>query len=222
MENAASMSLFITFEGIEGSGKTTQISRLAAYLGARGLDVVQTREPGGCPIADAIRAILLDAANRALVPAAELLLYAAARAQHVAEIVRPALADGRIVLCDRFTDATLAYQGFGRGLSLPEIDNLNAMARGATVPDLTLLFDLPVEIGLRRAFRRIAGTAGPAEDRFEQESVDFHERIRQGYLTLAEREPQRFRKIHAEADADQVFAEVVAVVEQCLRQRGRS
>ncbi|WP_305043893.1 dTMP kinase [Geoalkalibacter sp.] len=214
------MSFFITFEGIEGSGKTTQISRLAAHLRARGLEVVQTREPGGCPIADAIRAILLDAANTSLVSAAELLLYAAARAQHVEEVIRPALAKGRIVLCDRFTDATLAYQGFGRGLSLAQIENLNTLARGTTVPDLTLLFDLPVEVGLRRALKRIAGTSGPAEDRFEQESRQFHERIRLGYLTLAGQEPERFRLIHADADPEQVFAEVVTVVEQRLGQGG--
>lgn len=216
MDRSLHHPFFITFEGIEGSGKTTQIRRLSDHLRERGYQVVQTREPGGCPIADAIRAILLDADNQALVPTAELLLYAAARAQHIEEVIRPALAEGCIVLCDRFTDATLAYQGYGRGLSLRLIDQLNDVARGAIEPDLTLLFDLPVGTGLHRAQQRIQGMSGPAEDRFEQESLAFHERVRQGYLTLSGSHPLRFQRIAADESPDKVFAEVVAVVEKKL------
>ncbi|WP_429885448.1 dTMP kinase [Geoalkalibacter halelectricus] len=213
------MSLFITFEGIEGSGKTTQIRRLATHLRERGHAVVQTREPGGCRIADAIRSILLDAANANLVPTAELLLYAAARRQHVEEIIQPALAGGHIVLCDRFTDATLAYQGFGRGLSLDLIAELNRLAGADLVPDLTLLFELPVATGLGRALGRIEQSDGPAEDRFEQESLVFHERVRQGYLTLAEQNPHRFRLIAAAGAPDEVFAQAAAAIEDRLTAR---
>lgn len=213
------MSLFITFEGIEGSGKTTQISRLATHLRSQGLEVVQTREPGGCRIADAIRGILLDSDNAGLVPTAELLLYAAARRQHVEEVIQPALAADQVVLCDRFTDATLAYQGYGRGLSLELIENLNSLAGAGLCPELTLLFELPVEIGLNRALRRIENATGPAEDRFEQESLAFHERVRQGYLTLAERNPHRYRLLAAEAHPDQVFAQAVKIVDKILIKR---
>jgi dTMP kinase len=216
MDNKTRGSFFITFEGIEGSGKTTQIKRLAAHLRSRGFHVVETREPGGCPIADAIRAILLDADSSALVATAEMLLYAAARAQHVEEIIRPALKEGCVVLCDRYTDATLAYQGYGRGLSLELIGTLNEVARDAVHPDLTLLFDLPVEAGLGRAQQRILENSGPAEDRFEQESIAFHERVRQGYLALAGQQPQRFRLIAANASPDQVEQSVITVVDQAL------
>lgn len=222
MEKADIMSFFITFEGIEGSGKTTQIARLASRLEAGGLPVLTTREPGGCAIADAIRAILLDADNSALVPKAELLLYAAARAQHVEEVIRPALAAGQVVLCDRFTDATLAYQGYGRQLSLDLIDELNRLASSDLTPDLTLLFDLPVETGLERAMRRIAGCAGPAEDRFEQESVAFHQRIRQGYLQLAKEQPERFRVIDAATGPDRVAGDILTAVQAFFREKGLS
>ena len=184
--------LFITFEGIEGCGKTTQIHLLAKRLEAAGHAVVLTREPGGCPIADQVRAILLDAANTAMVPLAELLLYAAARAQHVQEVISPALAAGRIVLCDRFTDATIAYQGYGRGLDLPTIEKLNLLATGGLAPRLTLLIDCPAELGLARARARIAAQTGAREERFELESLRFHERVRAGYLELAQAAPERF------------------------------
>lgn len=191
------MAYFITFEGIEGCGKTTQIRLLAESFGQSGHRVTLTREPGGCPIADKIRAILLDAANSTMTPLAELLLYAAARAQHVSEIIAPALARGEIVLCDRFTDATLAYQGFGRGLDKTTIMQLNAMAADACRPDLTILLDCPVEIGLSRALARIeagskADSSSKREERFELESQQFHQRVRDGYLALAMDNPQRF------------------------------
>lgn len=209
------MSFFITFEGVEGSGKTTQIQRLRETLEARGHRVLATREPGGCPIADAIRAILLDSANRDLVPRAELLLYAAARAQHVEQVIRPALAAGTIVLCDRFADATTAYQGGGRGLDAGLIDELNAVAAGGLAPDLTLLFDLPAAVGLARARHRNQNGMALDEGRFELEELDFHERVRAAYLALARREP-RCRTIDATGSAQQVAARVAAEVDSFL------
>lgn len=208
------MSLFITFEGTEGSGKTTQIQRLARFLTERGQEVVLTREPGGCTISDAIRAILLDNAHREMDENAELLLYAAARAQHVAQVLRPALAAGKTVLCDRFTDATLAYQGWGRKLPLERIRALNAMATGGLTPDITLLLDLPVEKGLKRALSRIASSSGPREDRFERERLEFHSEVQRGYRSLASDEPGRFRLI----DADRSPEEVERQIEQCVLQ----
>lgn len=189
------MSEFITFEGIEGCGKTTQVHLLAETLRASGEQVLTTREPGGCDIADKIRAILLDAAHTALTPLAELLLYAAARAQHVTEIVRPALAAGATVLCDRFTDATLAYQGYARGLSHQQIRELNRIATDGIEPWHTFLIDCPVDVGISRATARIAASTGPREERFEQEKTAFHHRVRQGYLDLAGAEPERFTVI---------------------------
>lgn len=186
------MAFFITFEGIEGCGKTTQIRRLATHLEARGYSLVLTREPGGCPIADQIRSILLDAANSAMKPMAELFLYAAARAQHIAEVIAPALAAEKIVLCDRFTDATLAYQGYGRELNRALIMELNRMATGGLRPDLTILLDCPVTVGLGRATARISGMEGEKEERFERESLQFHERVREGYRQLASQESDRF------------------------------
>ncbi|MDD2320602.1 MAG: dTMP kinase [Geobacteraceae bacterium] len=187
------MAYFITFEGIEGCGKSTQAEILSRELRAHtDFQLVATREPGGCPISDKIRAILLDADNRALVPLAELLLYAAARAQHVAEVIRPALEEGKIVICDRFTDATSAYQGYGRSLDLDLIENLSRLATGGLNPDLTILLDCPEEVGIERAMARINATSGAREERFEQESLRFHRAVRQGYLKLAAAHPGRF------------------------------
>jgi dTMP kinase len=187
------MGCFITFEGIEGCGKTTQIRLLEQYLADRGFKVLLTREPGGCPIADQVRAILLDAANSAMTPSTELLLYAAARSQHVEEVIRPALADDHIVLCDRFTDATVAYQGYGRGLDLGTIEDLNRLATSELKPHLTLLLDCPVEVGLKRALARINNiSTGAREERFELESARFHQKVRDGYLKLAGEEKERF------------------------------
>jgi dTMP kinase len=187
------MAYFITFEGIEGCGKSTQAQILSRELHAHtNIQVVATREPGGCPIADKIRAILLDADNRALVPLAELLLYAAARAQHVAEVIKPALAEGKIVICDRFTDATAAYQGYGRSLDLDLIENLSRLATEGLTPDMTILLDCQEEVGLERAMARINTTTGAREERFEQESLRFHRAVRQGYLKLAATHPARF------------------------------
>ena len=213
------MSLFITFEGVEGSGKSTQIQALRESLEARGSRVLTTREPGGCPIADAIRAILLDPANHALLPRAELLLYAAARAQHVEQVIRPALAQGRIVLCDRYADATTAYQGGGRGLDADLVATLNHIAATGLIPDLTVLLDLPVELGLTRARRRNLDDALLDEGRFEMEGLDFHRQVRSAYLALAERDA-RFRIVDATGPAELVAARVAAVVEPLLSQGG--
>jgi dTMP kinase len=202
--------MFITFEGIEGSGKTTQLRRVAALLP----DVVVTKEPGGTPIADRIRAILLDSAS-SLDPIAEMFLFAASRRQHVVEIIRPALARGTVVLCDRFTDATLAYQGFGRLLDLDRLRMLNAWATDSLTPDLTLLFDLAEETGLTRARSRNAGAATD-EGRFEAEDLRFHRRVREGYVALATAEPKRFAVIDANGGEDEVFDRVL----QVLRERG--
>lgn len=208
---------FITFEGIEGSGKTTQIRQLAIQLSQQGYQVLQTREPGGCPIADQIRGILLHPDNAAMVSRAELLLYAAARAQHVEEVIQPALAAGKIVLCDRFTDATLAYQGDGRGLDRDLIRQLNQLAAGNCRPDLTLLLDLPVAVGLGRALQRETDQQDCSEGRFERETLDFHQRIRNGYLKLATAEAERFRIIDADQPVAQIGRQITAIVETFLQ-----
>ena len=214
------MSFFITFEGIEGSGKSTQLLTLGRDLETRGYRVMTTREPGGCPIADAIRAILLDPANQALRPRAELLLYAAARAQHVEQVIRPALAAGTVVLCDRFADATTAYQGGGRKLDAGLVAQLNTIATAGLAPDLTLLLDCPVELGLPRARQRNQQDLLQDEGRFELEELDFHQRVRTAYLALAECET-RFRVVDATGPVDQVAVRVSAAVEAFLTARQR-
>jgi dTMP kinase len=203
------MKRFITFEGIEGCGKTTQIRLAEAWLRERRIPVLATAEPGGTPLGWKIREILLNRGSFAISAEAELLLFAAARAQHVRETILPALAEGRWVLCDRFSDATLAYQGFGRGLDAGFIRAMNAYSTGNLRPDRTFLFDLPVELGLERATKRAAGV-GPeaAEDRFEQEERAFHGRVRNGYLNLAAEELERFRIIDAAADVESIHREV--------------
>ncbi len=209
------MSFFISFEGIEGSGKSTQVQRLQAGFNEQGFEVTVTREPGGCPIANAVRSILLDPANHAMVPRAELLLYAAARAQHVDEVIRPALAQGHIVLCDRFIDATIAYQGAGRGLDENLLNAINIQATGGLLPDLTLLLDLPVEIGLARAKDRNDLLLMEAESRFELESLAFHHRVRTAYLEQARQFP-RFRVIDASGSPTNVAEKIRETVEQFL------
>ena len=198
--------MFITFEGIEGSGKTTQMRRLAERLP----NAIATKEPGGTPSADRIRAILLDSSSH-LDPIAELFLFAASRRQHVVEVIRPALDRGAVVLCDRFTDATLAYQGFGRRLDLDQLRMLNDWATSSLHPDLTLLFDLPEETGLTRARSRNAG-ADTDEGRFEAEDLRFHRRVREGYLALAAAEPKRFIVIDASGTIDEVFERMMSVL----------
>ena len=207
---------FITFEGIEGSGKTTQISLLADYLVAAGRSVRLTREPGGTSIGDQVRKILLDPENVALDPRAELLLYAAGRAQHLAEFIRPALGGGAIVLCDRFSDATYAYQGHGRGLDLELIGDLDRLVTGGMRPDLTILLDIDASEGLARARGRNSRHGLGAEARFENEHLPFHERVRRGYLELAGREPERFRVVDASQQPEAVHRKVRQLVEERL------
>lgn len=183
--------MFVTFEGIEGSGKSTLIARVAEALRALGLEPLLTREPGGTALGASLRAMLLAGENAAPAPRAELCLFMADRAQHLEEMIRPALAAGRVVLCDRYADSTFAYQGHGRGLDQHLLRMANFMASGGLTPDLTFLLDLPVDAGLARAARRNSGLA-VREARFDSESEDFHRRVRQGYLELAASEPGRF------------------------------
>jgi len=212
------MAIFITLEGVEGCGKSTQAALLGEWLRTRGHRVTMTREPGGCPISDRIRAILLDPANSAITADTELFLYAAARSQHVAEVIGPALTRGETVICDRFIDATLAYQGFARGLDLDKIRHLNHLAAGDMIPDLTLLLDFPVEIGLRRARQRNHDNASDHEGRFECETLAFHQRVRDGYLQLAAEQP-RIAVLDARGDITGLHRQIVTVVERRLQQR---
>jgi dTMP kinase len=186
---------FVTFEGIEGCGKSTQVRLVAERLGPRALE---TREPGGTAIGRAIRGILLDPATVALSPVAELLLYFADRAQHVAEVIQPALAEGRIVLCDRHVESALAYQGYGRGLPLDAIRELGVLATGGLRPDAIVLVDVPVELGLQRARRR------GSQDRLEAEDLAFHERVRAGYDALAAAEPERWLRVDGRGPVEEV------------------
>ena len=199
------MSLFITFEGIEGSGKSAHARALAAALRDRGHDVVETREPGGTPAGTAIRSLLLGAEATPLTPLAELFLYCADRTQHVAQVIRPALAAGRIVVCDRFSDSTMAYQGYGRGLDLETVRALDARARDGLAPSLTLMLDCPVEVGLARARARTG-----SDDRFERETAAFHERIRTGFRTIATSAPERVVVVDTTAAPAEVSARVLA------------
>jgi dTMP kinase len=197
---------FITVEGIEGVGKTTNIDFIHQQLQAAGRDVVLTREPGGTPLAEAIRGLLLDPAYTGMDSTCELQLMFAARAEHLARVVWPALEQGQWVLCDRFTDATYAYQGGGRGIDSGVIARLEELVQGDFRPDLTLLLDVPVEIGLARASKR------GALDRFEQEKVAFFERVRNTYLEMAQRSPDRYRVIDASLPLNDVQNQIAAIL----------
>ena len=195
---------FITFEGIEGSGKSTQARRALEYVRSRGLDAILEREPGGTAVGARLRAILLDPETRGLDPVAELLLMEADRRQHVVDVLAPAVARGALVLCDRFNDATFAYQGGARGLPADLVAAVDAWTVGDLRPDRTLLFDCPVPLGLSRAGRR----DGARTPRFEAEGPAFHERVRAAYLAIARREPGRVRVIDTDRPPDAVFADV--------------
>ena len=199
---------FITMEGGEGAGKSTMMGHVADWLENAGHRVVRTREPGGTDLAEKLREILLDRNNISLSGRAELLLLFAARAQHLEELIRPALVRGDWVLCDRFTDTTWAYQGGGRGLPRDEIGSLETLVHGDLQPDLTLLLDLPVELGMKRAARRSQA------DRFEQESTLFFERVRNAYLERAEAAPERFAIINAASNMEEVWSQIKSVLHQ--------
>ena len=202
----------ITFEGPEGAGKSTQAALLISKLESRGLEVVYTREPGGTKLGEAIRGILqFNAAGEAPCPESEVLLFEASRAQLVRHVIQPALARGAWVLCDRFADSTTAYQGFGRGFSVELMETVNRFAIGAAVPDMTILLDVNVSLGMQRCAKRQAGSKGPP-DRIENEALAFHEQVRQGYLELARRHPGRFRTVDAMRPAELVAVDVWTLV----------
>ncbi|AEG13686.1 Thymidylate kinase [Desulfofundulus kuznetsovii DSM 6115] len=200
--------LFIVFEGIDGAGKTTQARLLATALIRRGHPVVLTREPGGTPVGEKIRSLLLDPVLAGLNPLAEALLYAGARAELVARIIRPALAQGRVVISDRFVDSSLAYQGYGRCLDLKELEQLNALATGKLVADLTVLLDMPAA----GALARLAGRA----DRIERERQDFFDRVRRGYLQLVKRAPERYLVLDGRLDRRELHRQILKAVEERL------
>lgn len=202
--------LFITLEGPEGAGKSTNRDYLAALLREHGVDVVLTREPGGTPLAERIRELLLAPADEPMASDTELLLVFAARAQHLQQVVRPALARGTVVLCDRFTDATYAYQGGGRGVPAERIALLEDFVQGVLRPDLTLVFDLPVEVGLARAAAR------GRLDRFEQERLEFFEAVRSTYLQRAAQAPERYRVLDAAQPLDAVQERIAGLLPQLL------
>ena len=202
--------MLITFEGIEGSGKTTQLKHIEAYFKRQGRECIVTREPGGTEIGKKIRSILLDPASKNMSPVSELFLYIADRAQHVKELVIPAIAAGKTVLCDRFFDATVVYQGYARGLDVKQIHRLHELVLEGLKPDITILLDLPPELGLSRAWAQINnGKRGSEESRFEKEKLAFHKRVRAGYLELARLDPQRFRVIDANREEKQVCRDII-------------
>lgn len=212
------MGIFITFEGPDGSGKTTQIELLADYLQADGFEVLTTREPGGTCIGDQVRSVLHNVTNTAMVSEAEILLYSASRAQLVGQLIRPALARGTVVLCDRYADSTIAYQGYGRGLDLAALRQITTFATGGLRPDLTIYLDCPVEEGLNRKQRALA--LGEGEwNRLDQEPVEFHRRVRQGYLALAAAEPDRWLVLDALRSIEEIQREIQEAVTSVLERK---
>ncbi len=197
-------NLFITFEGPEGAGKTTVIQMIAKRLAEKNIDVLATREPGGIEIAEKIRTIILNPEHTAMDERTEALLYAAARSQHYFEKVRPALDAGKLVICDRFIDSSLAYQGFARGIGVDEVLSINEFAIGKKLPDLTILFDLAPEVGLARIY----ATGNREVNRLDVESLPFHQKVREGYLQLVERYPERIRVVNADQDIESVVEDV--------------
>jgi dTMP kinase len=214
-------ALFITFEGIEGVGKSTQIRAVQNHFASRGAKVFLTREPGGSPLSDGIRGVLLQSSKGfSIDPMSELLLMEAARKQHVVDVLKKAIVESDLVLCDRFTDSTLAYQGWGRGIDRKTIENLNDLVTEGLKPNLTILLDAPVEKALPRAIGRIKSQGKvSAEDRFEKEAVAFHQRVREGYLSLAKQEPGRFLLIDATDKPEAITATLLKKIEALLKAR---
>jgi dTMP kinase len=208
---------FITIEGVDGSGKSTQIKLLHQYLIKKGIDVVLSHEPGGTRIGEQIRNILLNANNLEMIPLTEVFLYEAARAQHVGEVILPALNTGKTVLCSRFADSTLAYQGHGGGMDMAILAMLNEIASCNLKPDLTLVFDFDPGSGLNRVTTR-EDQKGAQRDRMEQKNLDFHRRVRNGFLALAKIDPDRIHIIDASGTIEEVFAKTIVIVDQYLQQ----
>jgi dTMP kinase len=213
------LSLFITFEGVEGSGKTTQIRRLKKYFSQKGIPCKVTREPGGCSIGEKIRKILLNPDHHDMVSMTELLLYEAARAQHVKEVIKPFLEKDGVVLCDRFSDATLAYQGYGRRIDLTWIQRLNHLSSQGVRPDVTFLLDCPSDVGLRRAIERNRTLKQEKEERFEKEEIQFHRRVRKGYLAIARKEPRRVKVIDTRPGEEKVFEKIQKIVDNLIKEK---
>lgn len=210
--------LFITLEGGEGAGKSTQSRRLKSALESAGRDVVLTREPGGTPEAEKIRDLLVQRDGGNWTPMAECLLFFAARQMHVETLIKPAIAAGKIVICDRFTDSTIAYQGYGHGFDISTIQQVAKLSLGDFKPDLTFILDLPVADGLARSLKQkdMAGGKENTEDRFEKLKIDFHEKLRQGFLTIAKHEPSRCVVVDAGGSADDVYNVIWTRIQNAL------
>jgi len=200
----------IAFEGVEGAGKSTQLRLAAAALRERGVTVVETREPGGTAIGTELRRIVMHSTDAPPAPFTELLLYLADRAQHLAEVITPAIARGAVVLTDRFSASTIAYQGFARGLDIDTVSRLDAIVRGGVAPACTILLDCPVAVGLRRA---------QGDDRFHREQFEFHERVRRAFLSFAEQDPDRYCVLDSTAPSEHIHQQTLAAILQCLRNR---
>jgi len=207
---------------VEGSGKTTQIRRLKRYLAQKGIACKVTREPGGCPIGEKVRKILLNPDHREMAPLSELLLYEASRVQHVKEVIKPLLKKGMIVLCDRFSDASIAYQGYGRKVDLNLVERLNRLSSQGIKPEVTFLLDCPSDVGLKRALKRNRSLKKEKEERFEREKIQFHHRVRRGYLSLAKKEPHRVKVIDTRQGEEKVYQRIRQIVDGLIGFKGSS
>lgn len=211
----AGLGLLITFEGIEGCGKSTQLELLKDHLKNKGKDILTVREPGGTPLGEKVRSILLDSRSTGMDPWAELFLYEACRAELVAKVIKPALNESKTVICDRFIDSTVAYQGYGRGLDISSITEANRLATGGLKPDITILIDCDTEAGLKRAWSRINAKEGHKEDRFEKEGLAFHKKVREGYLKLAKIEP-RIKVVDGGGEIPSIHKEICDIIDKAL------